>query len=82
MPCGAGISTPECEEDAPDVGDLRFPKYELILVYPGIGQTKPSGLVSITSEYSLLEYESPFELIIGIKNKHTKIKKNIIVKIE
>ena len=49
------MSIPECDDEAPDVGDLRFPKYELILVYPGIGQTKPSGLVSIISEYSLLE---------------------------
>ena len=32
VPWGAGISMPEWEEEAPDVGDLRFPKYELILV--------------------------------------------------
>ena len=32
VPTGAGISIPECDEDAPDVGELRFPKYELIRV--------------------------------------------------
>ncbi len=32
VPSGAGISIPECEEEAPLVGDTRFPKYELILV--------------------------------------------------
>lgn len=32
LPSGAGISIPECEEEAPDVGDTLFPKYELILV--------------------------------------------------
>ena len=32
VPCGAGISIPEWEEDAPEVGEVRFPKKELIWV--------------------------------------------------
>lgn len=35
-----------------EVGELRFPKGELILLYPGIGQTKPFGL---TAKISPLE---------------------------
>lgn len=38
VPSGAGISIPLCIEVAPEVGAVRLPKYELILVYPGIGQ--------------------------------------------
>lgn len=37
VPSGAGISIPVWYVAAPRVGALRFPKYELILVYPGIG---------------------------------------------
>lgn len=32
LPTGAGISIPEWEEEAPEVGEGRLPKYELILV--------------------------------------------------
>ena len=39
-PFGAGISIPLWNELALAVGELRFPKYELILVYPGTGQQK------------------------------------------
>lgn len=45
VPGGAGMSIPECELEAPDVGDVLFPNGELILLYPGNGQTKPPGLV-------------------------------------
>lgn len=31
-PAGAGISSPLWKEEAPAVGEFRFPKYELILV--------------------------------------------------
>lgn len=53
-----------------------MPKYELILVYPGIGHKKPFGLKSIISELSgrIKEFE---ELIIGIKNIQMKIIKKI-----
>ena len=36
-----------------DVGELRFPNGELILLYPGIGQTNPFGLIARISELSL-----------------------------
>ena len=36
-----------------EVGELRFPNGELILLYPGIGQTKPFGLTAKISELSL-----------------------------
>lgn len=36
----AGISIPLWYEDAKAVGDVLFPKYELILVVPGSGQKK------------------------------------------
>lgn len=49
------------------VGETRVPKGELILVYPGIGQTKPFGLKAIISE-SNVELEKEFELRVGIKN--------------
>jgi len=63
------MSTPEWDEDAPLVGELRFPKGELILVYPGIGQTNPLGLKSIISESIVLEFEldKEPEFKIGIK---------------
>ena len=35
-----------------DVGELRFPNGELILLYPGIGQTNPFGLIARISELS------------------------------
>lgn len=40
---------------APSVGALRLPKYELILVYPGIGQAYASVEVSI--KIKLFEFE-------------------------
>ena len=68
------MSIPEWEEDAPEVGDFLLPKYELILVYPGIGQTKPSGLIEIISEGSIF---GKSEELTGIKkieiNKISKI---------
>lgn len=74
MPWGAGISIPEWEEEAPEVGDFLLPKYELILVYPGIGQTKPFGLIDIISDVSIL---GKLEELTGIKkieiNKISKI---------
>ena len=68
LPGGAGISIPEWEEEAPLVGEVRFPKGELILVYPGIGHTKPLGFVAIISESKFSEFDNDLELIIGIKN--------------
>lgn len=38
VPSGAGISIPLWYVEAPDVGAVRFPKYDEILVYPGMGQ--------------------------------------------
>ena len=32
VPCGAGISMPEWEDEAPEVGEVRLPKKELICV--------------------------------------------------
>ena len=32
VPWGAGISIPEWDDDAPEVGEVRLPKGELILV--------------------------------------------------
>jgi len=76
VPCGAGISIPECEEEAPPVGDILLPKGELILVYPGIGHTKPSGFKSIISELiKLLELEISN---VGIKKVHIKRTKKIM----
>lgn len=71
------MSTPEWEEEAPLVGELRFPKYELILVYPGIGQTNPLGFISIISESKFSEFDSELELITGIK----KIVMNNVIEI-
>lgn len=49
LPGGAGISIPECDDEAPEVGEILFPKGELILVYPGIGHMNPLGLKAIIS---------------------------------
>lgn len=81
VPSGAGISIPVCEEAAPAVGALRFPKGELIFVYPGIGQTNPSGLKSIISE-SKPKFENELEFMTGMKNIDIKIKIMIIDKYE
>lgn len=42
VPCGAGISIPVWNEDAPEVGLFLFPKYDVIFEKPGIGQKKLS----------------------------------------
>ena len=72
------MSIPECEVEAPAVGDFLLPKYELILVYPWIGQTKPLGLIDIISDVSIL---GKLEELIGIKkieiNKISKITSKI-----
>ena len=85
LPGGAGISIPEWEEEAPLVGETRFPKYELILVYPGIGQTKPLGLKSMISESIVFEFDKELELRTGIKkieisNKNINKIRNEILK--
>lgn len=54
-----------------------MPKGELILVYPGIGQTKPLGFVEIISPEIELEEES----IVGIKNIEIKNVRIIRIKI-
>ena len=38
VPLGAGTSIPLWKLDAPIVGEVLFPKPELNVVYPGIGQ--------------------------------------------
>lgn len=40
VPSGAGISIPLWYVEAPEVGAVRFPKYDEILVYPGTGHAK------------------------------------------
>ena len=40
VPGGAGISIPEWELDAPEVGETLFPNGEVILWNPGNGQKK------------------------------------------
>ena len=72
VPTGAGISIPEWELEAPDVGAFRFPKNELMRVYPGKGQTNPSGLKSIISEFISVFKSAELEYI-GMKNMHIKI---------
>lgn len=61
-----------------------MPKGELILVYPGIGQTKPFGFISIISESRFSELDNDLELITGIKNilinNEIKIIKMIVIR--
>ena len=52
-----------------------------MLVYPGIGQTKPSGLKSIISLFGELERLKLPLWIIGIKNTEIKIENKIIINI-
>ena len=77
VPSGAGISIPVWLIAAPDVGAVLFPKYELILVYPGIGHKNLSEL--IFNNISGLWLKLPW-FIVGIKNIHINIVKMIIDK--
>ena len=72
------MSIPEWDEEAPDVGEFLFPKGELILVQPGIGQTKPLGFVNIISESNEFEFEKESLFENGIK----KIQIKRIIKIK
>lgn len=55
VPSGAGISIPLWYVEAPWVGDERFPKYELILVYPGIGHLYVPKILNSNSSSDILE---------------------------
>ena len=79
VPSGAGISVPWWKPEVPPVGDFLGPNGELILVYPGSGHKKPSGL---KPSISLFDESTELMLlfwIIGIKNIDINIENKIIM---
>ena len=71
-PSGAPISIPLWNVDAPLVGAVLFPKYELILEIPGAGHKSSPLSIKLTNfGWFVLEY-------VGTKNTQIKIVKSII----
>ena len=69
------MSTPLWYVEAPDVGAFLFPKYEFILVYPGVGHKKPSEFKSIISPIKCIRYRNYTWVIWNNRNKKYAYKK-------
>ena len=72
VPSVAAMSIPEWDEDAPDVGEVLFPKGEVMLWFPGRGQLnrlEETGMYSCSELYGYLIIKIDMKISINVRSE-------------